>query len=147
MAYFTDLFTVGTYEAFLRSDRTISGFRETQTGMAKRLKRGDKMLVYIKGLSRWAAVLGVTDGPFIDRTPLFASENDPFVVRFHVQAVPALALNQAIPIRDEQVFRTLSFTQGKEHGYWLGPLRRSLQTSKMPMDSSWKSSFCISQKR
>ncbi len=127
MAYFTDLFTVDTYEAFLRSDRTISGFRETQTGMAKRLKRGDRMLVYIKGLSRWAAVLEVIDGPFIDRTPLFATENDPFVVRFRVKPAPALPLNQAIPIRDDEVFRTLSFTQGKEHAYWLGPLRRSLQ--------------------
>jgi hypothetical protein len=30
-------------------------------------------------------------------------------------------------MRDEEVFRALSFTRGKEDGYWLGPLRRSLQ--------------------
>jgi len=59
MTYFTDLFTVETYEAFLASDRTISGFRSTQTGMAKRLQRGDKLIAYIKGLSRWAGVLEV----------------------------------------------------------------------------------------
>lgn len=127
MAYFTDLFTVETYEAFLRSDRSVSGFRETQTGMANRLKRGDKMLACIKGLSRWAAVLEVIEGPFIDRSPLFVPDSDPFVVRFRVRAAPALPLVQAIPIRDNEVFPTLTFTRGKEDGYWLGPLRRSLQ--------------------
>jgi hypothetical protein len=35
IAYFTNLFTVETYEAYLKSDRTISGFRETQMGMAQ----------------------------------------------------------------------------------------------------------------
>lgn len=127
MAYYTDLFTVETYEAFLKSDRSISGFRETQTAMAKRLKPGDKMLAYIKGLSRWAAVLEVIDGPFIDRTPLFVPADDPFVVRFRVKPGPSLPLVQAIPIRDNDVFETLSFTRGNQDGYWLGPLRRSLQ--------------------
>jgi len=127
VAYFTDLFTVETYEAFLASDQTISGFRQTQEGMANRLTVGDKMLVYIKGLSRWAAVFEVTDGPFIDSSPIFLPINDPFVVRFRVKALPALPLDQAIPIRTETVFNTLSFTKGKEGGYWLGPLRRSLQ--------------------
>jgi hypothetical protein len=127
MAFLTDLFTVETYGAFLASDRTISGFRETQTGMAKRVKRGDKLLAYIKGLSRWAAVLEVVDGPLIERTPIFVPENDPFVVRFRVKTVPVLTLEQAVPIRDDEIFQRLSFTRGKEDGYWLGPLRRSLQ--------------------
>jgi hypothetical protein len=127
MRYFTDLFTIETYEAFLASDRTVSGFRETQMSMARRLKRGDKMLAYIKGLSRWAALLEVVEGPSIDRTPLFVPQDDPFVVRFRVKARLVLPLNQAIPIRNDEVFRTLTFTKGKEDGYWLGPLRRSLQ--------------------
>jgi hypothetical protein len=54
-------------------------------------------------------------------------ENDPFVVRFHVKPTPALPLNHTIPIRDEEVFNALTFTRGREDGYWLGPLRRSLQ--------------------
>src|SRR5438067_2230270 len=110
MAYFTDLFTVETYEGFLASDRTLSGFRENQAGMTKRVKHGDKLLAYIKGLSRWAGVLEVIDGPIVDRTPLFLAESDPFIVRFRVAAAPALSLEQAIPIHDEKIFRTLSFT-------------------------------------
>jgi predicted RNA-binding protein len=127
MAYFTDLFTVETYGAFLKSDRTISGFRESQKGMANKIKKGDKLLAYVKGVSRWVAVLEICDGPFVDRAPIFLPENDPFVVRFRVQAVTILSLEQAVPIREQQIFQGLSFTKGRENGYWLGPLRRSLQ--------------------
>lgn len=127
MSYFTDLFTVETYQAFLASDRTASGFRETQQSMASRVKSGDKLLVYIKGLSRWTAVLEVRDGPTVDRKPIFLPEDDPFVVRFHIYAEVCLSLEQGVPVKDEEIFSALSFTKGREDGYWLGPLRRSLQ--------------------
>jgi hypothetical protein len=127
MSYFTDLFTVETYEAFLASDRSISGFRETQTGMASRIQQGDKLLCYVKGLSRWSAVLTVIDGPFVDRSPLFVPDNDPFVVRFRVDPSTCLSLESSLPIRDREVFDRLTFTRGREDAYWLGPLRRSLQ--------------------
>jgi len=52
VSYFTDLFTVETYEAFLASDRTVSGFRAAQRKMADRIRPGDKMLAYVVGLSR-----------------------------------------------------------------------------------------------
>jgi hypothetical protein len=127
MAYYTDLFTVQTYEAFLKSARTISGFRLSQETMARRIKPGDKLMAYIKGLSRWAGVLVVEDGPFIDQSPLFMPTDDPFVVRFHVRSDPAMELQHAIPIRDPDIFDHLTFTKGRENSYWLGPLRRSLQ--------------------
>jgi hypothetical protein len=127
MAYFTDLFTVDTYQAYLSSDRRVSGFRETQMGMAKRLTKGDKLVAYIKGLSRWAAVLEVMEGPFLDRSPLFHPEDDPFVIRFRVNPNACLDLEQSIPIKHPEIFSRLSFTRGREDGYWLGPLRRSLQ--------------------
>jgi hypothetical protein len=95
--------------------------------MAARLKPGDKLLAYIKGLSRWAGVLEVVDGPFIERTPLFVPHDDPFVVRLRVNAAPCLTFEHAVPIRDKEIFDSLSFTRGREGGYWLGPLRRSLQ--------------------
>jgi hypothetical protein len=127
MTYFTNLFTVETYEAFLNSDRTISGFRETQMGMAQRVQPGDKMLAYIKGLSRWAAVLEVIVGPFVDRKPIFVESDDPFVIRFRVNPYVCLDFDHAVPILEPEIFDILSFTKGRRHGYWLGPLRRSLQ--------------------
>lgn len=127
MAYYTDLFTIETYNAYLNSDQCISGFRESQWPMAQKIKPGDKLLAYIKGISRWAAVIRVVEGPFIDKTPIFVPGNDPFQVRFRVEPSPCLPLEHAIPIREEAVFNTLSFTKGRAGGYWLGPLRRSLQ--------------------
>jgi hypothetical protein len=128
MNYWTDLFTPETYEAFARSDRTISGFRETQRGMAERVRVGDKFLCYMVRMSRWIGVLEVFEGPFIDNAPIFLPEDDPFVVRFKVSPAVWLPLEQTIPIQDDQVFSRLTFTRNvEEGGYWLGPLRRSLQ--------------------
>jgi hypothetical protein len=146
MAYFTDLFTVETYEAYLKSDRTVSGFRETQTGMANRIKVGDKLIAYVKGLSRWSGVLEVLEGPYIDRKALFLAKNDPFVVRFRVKPAPALDLEHAVPIRDQEVFDTLTFTRGRHDAYWLGPLRRSLQHIEEG-DGSFLESLLVRQGR
>lgn len=63
MAYFTDLFSPETFEAFAKSDRTISGFRERQRTSAERLHAGDQLLCYVTRVSRWAGILEVIDGP------------------------------------------------------------------------------------
>src|SRR5690606_25710350 len=44
-----------------------------------------------------------------------------------VEPVVCLTFEQSIPIKSTEVFEGLSFTKGRENGYWLGPLRRSLQ--------------------
>lgn len=128
MNYWTDLFTPETYEAFTRSDRTVSGFRETQRGMADRVRVGDKFVCYMVRMSRWIGVLDVLEGPFVDTTPIFLPEDDPFIIRFKVSPAVWLPLEQTIPIQDDSVFSRLTFTRNVEDGgYWLGPLRRSLQ--------------------
>ena len=83
VAYYLSLFSPATYEAFSRSDRTVSGFQERHHGVAKRVKPGDGLLCYVTKLSRWLGVLNVVDGPFVDRTPIYAPE-DPFIIRFRV---------------------------------------------------------------
>ncbi len=72
-------------------------------------------------------MLEVVDESFIDRTPIFLPKDDPFVARLRVKALTVLPLEQAIPIREPEVFDALTFTRGNRDGYWLGPLRRSLQ--------------------
>ena len=104
----------------------------------------DKLLAYLKGLSRWAAVLEVEEGPFIDRTPLFLEKDDPFVVRFKVCAASVLSLETSIPIGDAKVFKRLSFTRGNEDGYWLGPLQRSLQQIA-PSDGQFLDKILLAQ--
>ena len=128
MAYFLDLFSPETYEAFGNSDRTVSGFRPRQRNMAGRVKRGDKLLCYVTRLSRWAGVLRVVEGPFVDDWPIFYAENDPFVVRFRVDAEVWLPVEKAIPIYDDEVWNRLSFTKEYVRGLstWTGKIRASL---------------------
>jgi hypothetical protein len=128
MAYFIDLFSPETYEAFTRSSRNISGFRLRHKGMADRIKSGDVFVCYLTRLSRWFGLLEVVEGPFIDDKPIFVSENDPFVVRFRVRPLLWLRIEKAIPIRDDAIWTALSFTRGLERGSiaWTGKVRGSL---------------------
>jgi hypothetical protein len=127
MAYYTDLFTVDTYNSFLASARTITGFSEAQRKLVRRIGIGDKLIGYVKGLSRWCAILEVVEGPFEDATPIFQPTSDPYTIRFRVRPTVCLPLEHAIPIKEPEIFSQLSFTQGREDGHWVGPLRRSLQ--------------------
>ncbi len=128
MAYFIDLFSPETYEAFTRSSRDISGFRLRHKGMAERIKPGDVFVCYLTRLSRWFGLLEVVQGPFIDDKPIFVPENDPFVVRFRVRQLVWLEIEKAIPIHDDVIWSGLSFTRGLERGSigWTGKVRGSL---------------------
>jgi len=128
MAYFLDLFSPETYEAFSRSDQSVSGFRRRHTNAANRVKRGDKLVCYMTKLSRWFGVLEVLDGPFQDEKPIFYPENDPFVVRFRVRPAVWLSVEKAIPIYEAEIWDQLSFTRGQTRGTptWTGSVRTSL---------------------
>ena len=128
MAYFIDLFSPETYEAFSRSSRDVSGFRLRHQRMAARVSPGDVFVCYLTRLSRWFGLLEVGQGPFIDDTPIFLPESDPFVVRFHVRPVVWLDVDKAVPIHDDRIWTGLSFTRGLEKGSiaWTGKVRGSL---------------------
>ena len=128
MAYFIDLFSPETYEAFSRSNRDISGFRLRHKGIADRIQPGDIFVCYLTRLSRWFGLLEVLDGPFIDNKPIFLPDDDPFVVRFRVKPRVWLDVEKGIPIHGEMVWKGLSFTQGLEKGSigWTGKVRGSL---------------------
>ena len=128
MAYYLDLFSPETYDAFGRSDRTISGFRPRQRNTAARIQPGDKLICYMTKLSRWMGVLEILEGPFIDKAPIFYPKDDPFVVRFRVRALVWLPVEKGIPIHEEHVWERLSFTKGQDKGTstWTGKIRSSL---------------------
>ena len=128
MAYYLDLFSPETYEAFDRLGRTVTGFRIRQRKAAQRVKPGDKFVCYLTRLSRWIGLLQVLDGPSVDDTPIFYPEADPFVVRFRVRELVWLPVEKAVPIREARVWNQLSFTRGhsKTSSAWTGKLRGSL---------------------
>jgi len=128
MAYYLDLFSPETYEAFSRSDQTISGFRMRQRNQAQRIKPRDTLVCYMTKLSRWVGLLEVLEGPFIDDKPIFYPDSDPFVVRFRVRPMAWLSVDKSIPIHETHVWDQLSFTRGqsKASSTWTGKLRGSL---------------------
>jgi hypothetical protein len=128
MAYYIDLFSPETYDAFSASSRDISGFRIRQKGAAERISRGDVFVCYVTKVSRWCGLLEVIEGPFVDYSPIFLAESDPFVVRFRVRTIVWLDLSNAIPIHDDVLWKGLSFTRKLEKGSigWTGMVRGSL---------------------
>jgi hypothetical protein len=128
MAYYIDLFSPETYEAFRRSSRDVSGFRLRQKSIAERITVGDIFVCYMTRLSRWFGVLEVIEGPYVDSTPVFVPEDDPFVVRFRVRPVVVLEPEKSIPIHDSQIWKGLSFTRSLELRSiaWTGMVRSSL---------------------
>ena len=134
MAYYLDLFSPETYEAFGRSDRTVSGFRPRQRAIAARVRPGDKLLCYMTRLSRWFGLLSVSEGPFDDATPIFVPKSDPFTLRFRVRPEIWLPVERAVPIHDDRLWSLLSFTHEfpKTTSAWTGRVRGSL--SRLPDD-------------
>ena len=133
MAYYTDLFSPDTYEAFTQSDQSISGFRPRQKNAASKIKPGDKLVCYVTKISRWVDILEVTSECFESDTPLFYSEDDPFVIRFRVKPLVWLPKEKAVPIHENRVWEALSFTQSheKNSSHWTGKMRNSLNLLSM----------------
>jgi predicted RNA-binding protein len=128
MAYYLDLLSPETYEAYSKSDQTTSGFRPRQRNAAAKIKPGDKLLCYMTKLSRWVGVLEVVSPPFEDDKPIFYPDSDPFVVRFKVRPTIWLTKEKAVPIYEDELWNRLSFTKGHERGTptWTGKIRASL---------------------
>lgn len=128
METFIDLFSPETYAAFSQSSQSVSGFRMRHKSMAERIKPGDFLACYVTRISRWCGLLEVVEGPFIDDTPIFTPEDDPFVVRFKVRPQVWLPLEHSLPIHNDAIWNGLSFTRGLEKGSigWTGKVRGSL---------------------
>jgi hypothetical protein len=99
-----------------------------QKNAADGVRPGDRLLCYLTKLSRWFGILEVVRGPYIDNVPIFLPEDDPFVVRFIVKPLVILDVGRAIPIHEDQVWRTLSFTKDcdPKASTWTGKIRSSL---------------------
>jgi hypothetical protein len=129
MAYYIDLFSPETYQSFTNSDKSVSGFRDRQKGIAATMKPGDKLICYVTKLSRWVGVLEVTSNFFINDSPIFTQTADPFVVRFNVKPSVWLTLENSIPVDEDISWNHLSFTKllPKKSIAWTGMVRGSLR--------------------
>lgn len=62
--YWLDLFTGKTWEEFLKSGATVSGFRERRRKTAEQIHPGDYLICYLTGLSRFVGILEVKSESF-----------------------------------------------------------------------------------
>lgn len=125
MTYFVDIFSVDTYEHFSGTSKTIAGFHPNRRAWIAKIKPGDKILCYLKGLSCWVGLLEVT-GPMSEAQ----AGNEPFSeysLQFPVLPRIWLQRGSLLPIKRPDVWTALSFTQDVAPGAggWNGGLRSS----------------------
>ena len=122
MNYYLDLFSPETANMFEKSDKAISGFRISRKTYIdnQKINQGDKFICYVTRIQRFIGVLEVLSEPFQQDKPIFATENDPFTLRFKVKPIVWLPLEQSIPIHLDTIWNTLSFTKGlnKDSNKW-----------------------------
>lgn len=97
--YWLDVFTPQTWNEFVKAGSSISGFRESRWGHAKKIQKGDYLLCYVAKVKRWVGVLEVTSkAPFKDEKPIW--KDDVFPCRVEVKPVVLLDLETAVPIEE-----------------------------------------------
>jgi len=113
MEYYIDLFTPETAEAFANAGKVVSGFRESRKAYIenKKIGPGDKFICYVVRLQRFIGVLELQSKFFLSDKPIFQKEKDPFVLRFQVTPLVWLPLEKSIPIHNDCIWKTLSFTK------------------------------------
>jgi len=128
MKHRLDLFSPETYQRFGESDRQVAGVKARYRRLASDVQPGDLLLCYVTRLSRWCGLLEVTSSSYEDATPRFTAADDPYVIRFRVNAELWLPPELSIPIHDDRVWSALSFTRGhaNDSTTWTGPMRTSL---------------------
>lgn len=95
-SYWLDLFTWKTWQEFLKAGGEVSGFKESRWRSVQQIKRGDYLLCYLTGISRWIGVLEVASPPYQDNSPVWADEVFPCRVRTKI--VASLTPEIAIPV-------------------------------------------------
>jgi predicted RNA-binding protein len=121
-SYWLDLFTGTTWDEFLAAGGDVTGFRERRWRSVQQMKRGDYLLCYVTGISRWIGVLEVISEAFKDNAPIWKDED--FPCRVKVRPVETLTPETAVPVgelRDKlTVFRDIA----NPHA-WTGHFRGS----------------------
>ncbi|WP_228893984.1 hypothetical protein [Pseudoduganella aquatica] len=125
MTYFIDIFSVETYEAFSKTSKTIAGFHPKRKAWITKIKPGDKILCYLKGLSCWVGMLEVV-GPMTEVTPGNEVISG-YSLEFAVTPLVWLDKGTLIPIKRPEVWAALSFTKDITPGAggWNAVLRSS----------------------
>ena len=95
--YWLDLFTGTTWDEFRQAGSSVSGFRESRWKVVQKVAKGDYLLCYLSGVSRFIGVLEVTSEPF-KKAERDIWQDDDFPCRFKVKPIVELTPETAIPV-------------------------------------------------
>ena len=120
--YWLDLFTGVTWNEFRKAGSNVSGFRESRWRAVQKIKKGDYLLCYLTGISRFIGIIEVTGEAFKDTSPIWKDED--FPARLRVKPLVELTPETAIPVLEFK--DSLSFFQNlKSPHAWTGQFRGS----------------------
>lgn len=111
VSYYLNLFSIETWSRFRDNGGRITGFAPSQLSRAQKIREGDVLFSYIKGLSRWSGYSVVLGEVFEDSDPIFSEENDKFTVRFDVRPEVMLDIDLALPVQDAEIWNALEMTR------------------------------------
>jgi hypothetical protein len=114
-SYWLDLFTGTTWNEFLKAGANVSGFRESRWKTVQKMQRGDYLLCYLTGLSRFIGVLEVTSGAFKSQERIWHDQL--FPCRVKVEPVVMLTPDTAVPVHNFRQSLTC-FTKPKDPNAW-----------------------------
>ena len=121
--YWLDLFTWVTWEEFRKAGSSVTGFRERRWKNVQKIAKGDYLLCYLTGVSRFIGILEVTSKAFKKQERDIWKDDD-FPCRLHVRPTVELTPETAIPVRN--LSNQLSFFQNlKSPHAWTGHFRSS----------------------
>jgi hypothetical protein len=131
MTYFVDIFSIDTYEEFTNTDKSIAGFNPKRKAWVSKIKPGDRIICYLKGLSCWFGLLEVTGEMYEENQAAIVEE---YSLLFPVKPLVWLAKGSLIPIKRPEIWSSLSFTKHilPGAGGWNAYLRSS--GTRLPED-------------
>jgi hypothetical protein len=130
MNYWLDLFTGTTWQEFLKSGGTVSGFSNRMRHAVNRIQPGDILLCYLTGVMRWVGAIEVI-GPSTDKTRIWNDAE--FPERLAVKPIVALRPEHGVPMLELE--GKVAFYSGpKERGKFKGFIRMSPNQFKATSD-------------
>jgi hypothetical protein len=109
MTYFVDVFSLDTFESFSNTPKNTAGFHPNRKAWVTKIKPGDKILCYLKGLSCWVGILEVT-GSMAEAAPSNEILGE-YILRFPVKPLVWLKRGALLSIKRADVWAALSFTK------------------------------------
>lgn len=96
--YWVQVFSVETWNEFLKAGASTTGFSGTRWAWVQKLKPGDYLLCYLIRVSSFVGILEVASPPYLDKTMQIWKE-DAYPCRADVRLLEHLPIEDAVPIK------------------------------------------------